>query len=185
MSGGKVAATLTADEGPGIAHVTVGLDSAAVQVDVVIGQAATPTPTGTPVPTASGAPTPTGGPTQTASASATHTAGPTGSPTQSAAATPTPTGSGELVQGDVDCSGAANPVDTLKLLRFDAGLNVQQGAGCPPLGGAVAASAALVWGDVDCNGNAGPVDGLKVLRFDAGLSVQQEADCPDIGQMWP
>ena len=39
-----------------------------------------------------------------------------------------------LVWGDVDCDGVVNPVDALKLLRFDAGLPVQQAQGCPPIG---------------------------------------------------
>jgi hypothetical protein len=88
----------------------------------------------------------------------------------------------ELIQGDVDCSLSVNPVDGLKLLRHDAGLSVQQGPDCLPLG---ESAGGLTWGDVDCNGNVGPVDGLKVLRFDAGLSVQQEANCPEIGDSWP
>jgi hypothetical protein len=73
-------------------------------------------------------------------------------------------------------------VDTLKLLRFDAGLSVQQASGCPQMGVPATASVVLNWGDVDCSGNVDPVDGLKVLRHDAGLSVQQEADCVDIGE---
>ncbi len=36
--------------------------------------------------------------------------------------------------GDVDCSGFVNPVDSLKLLRFDAGLGVTQEPGCPGMG---------------------------------------------------
>ncbi len=41
------------------------------------------------------------------------------------------------VWGDVDCSGEVNPVDALKLLRKDAGLNVSQPAGCPEIGSTV------------------------------------------------
>ena len=36
--------------------------------------------------------------------------------------------------GDVDCSGSVTPVDSLKLLRHDAGLSVSQNAGCPLIG---------------------------------------------------
>jgi hypothetical protein len=36
--------------------------------------------------------------------------------------------------GDVDCSGEVSPVDSLKLLRFDAGLEVAQEDGCPAIG---------------------------------------------------
>jgi hypothetical protein len=37
----------------------------------------------------------------------------------------------------VDCSSAVNPVDSLKLLRFDAGLSVAQEEGCPLIGSEV------------------------------------------------
>jgi hypothetical protein len=33
--------------------------------------------------------------------------------------------------------GGVNPVDSLKVLRFDAGLDVSQAEGCPPLGGEI------------------------------------------------
>lgn len=39
--------------------------------------------------------------------------------------------------GDVDCSGAIDPIDSLKLLRADAGLPVSQAAGCPEIGSTV------------------------------------------------
>ncbi len=39
--------------------------------------------------------------------------------------------------GDVDCSGDVTPVDSLKLLRYDAGLSVTQEEGCPPIGSEV------------------------------------------------
>jgi hypothetical protein len=44
--------------------------------------------------------------------------------------------------GDVDCSGAVSPVDSLKLLRFDAGLSVAQEEGCPLIGSEVLVTAA-------------------------------------------
>jgi hypothetical protein len=88
-----------------------------------------------------------------------------------------------LLWGDVDCSGAVNPVDSLKELRFDAGLIVQQAAGCPAIGTAAPAGVGgRTWGDVDCNGTVNPVDSLKILRFDAGLSVAQEPGCPGVGE---
>ena len=40
--------------------------------------------------------------------------------------------------GDVDCSGEVTPVDSLKLLRFDAGLGVNAAVGCPSIGADVA-----------------------------------------------
>jgi hypothetical protein len=36
--------------------------------------------------------------------------------------------------GDIDCYGEVNPVDSLKLLRFDAGLEVTQDPPCPDIG---------------------------------------------------
>jgi hypothetical protein len=42
--------------------------------------------------------------------------------------------------GDVDCSGEVNPVDSLKILRADAGLGVAQPAECPEIGSQVLVS---------------------------------------------
>ena len=39
-----------------------------------------------------------------------------------------------LIWGDVDCSQAINPIDSLKLLRKDAGLSVNKPAGCATIG---------------------------------------------------
>lgn len=92
-----------------------------------------------------------------------------------------------LVWGDVDCSGQANPVDTLALLRSDAGLAVTKAhPSCPGIGSSVAFTQAspagqLVWGDVDCGGDVSPIDAVKVLRADAALHVDQAAGCPAIG----
>lgn len=84
--------------------------------------------------------------------------------------------------GDVDCGGSVTPVDSLKILRKDAGLTVDQAAGCPALAVAVIVDAiSRLWGDVDCGGSFTPVDSLKILRSDAGLSVDQAAGCPEIG----
>ena len=53
-------------------------------------------------------------------------------------ATPVPTTEpAPPVKGDVDCSGGVNPIDSLKILRFDAGLSVPQEEGCTPVGDAV------------------------------------------------
>ena len=42
------------------------------------------------------------------------------------------------IWGDIDCSGSINPIDSLKTLRFDAGLGVQKvDPTCPDLGGPV------------------------------------------------
>ncbi len=107
----------------------------------------------------------------------------------------TPTGGCQQVTwGDGNCSGSADPVDSLLTLRSDAGLSVNTGD-CPAFGtdqqivnGPASASSAgplgaptYLWGDVDCSGAINPIDSLKLLRFDAGLSVSQEAGCPLIG----
>ena len=47
------------------------------------------------------------------------------------------TASTTLTWGNVECNAAIDPVDALKLLRFDAGLEVQQEDGCPEIGEAV------------------------------------------------
>ena len=39
-----------------------------------------------------------------------------------------------LIQGDVDCGKNVTPVDSLKVLRHDAGLSVQQDEPCPDIG---------------------------------------------------
>ena len=39
-----------------------------------------------------------------------------------------------LIQGDVDCGKNVSPVDSLKVLRHDAGLSVQQDEPCPDIG---------------------------------------------------
>jgi hypothetical protein len=41
---------------------------------------------------------------------------------------------GEDISGDVDCDGDVDPLDALKILRADAGLNVELPAGCPQIG---------------------------------------------------
>lgn len=88
----------------------------------------------------------------------------------------------DLLWGDNNCSGAADPVDALLTMRFDVGLPANTGE-CPAMGevvGVVGASA-HPWGDVDCSGSVNPVDSLKLLRFDAGLSVSQAGSCPLVG----
>ncbi len=84
--------------------------------------------------------------------------------------------------GDSDCSGAVNPVDSLKTLRSDAGLPVSKTGDCPEIASDVTVDGtARLWNDVDCGGAVNPVDSLKTLRYDAGLSVSQVAGCPDVG----
>lgn len=111
----------------------------------------------------------------------TEAASPTPTPTPSPTASPT--GSPATVAwGDGNCSGSADPVDSLLTLRYDAGLSAETGT-CPEMGEVVDVQGASLhpWGDVDCSGAVDPVDSLKLLRFDAGLSVQQGAGCPQMG----
>lgn len=80
-------------------------------------------------------------------------------------------------QGDVDCDGDVDSVDSLKQLRHVAGLSVSQEPGCPAIG-----SGTPTWGDVDCDDDVDSVDALKVLRHVAGLPVQQNEPCTDVGE---
>jgi len=83
--------------------------------------------------------------------------------------------------GDGDCSGAVNPIDSLKTLRSDAGLPVSQTGDCPGIASDVTVDGtARLWNDVDCGGAVNPIDSLKTLRHDAGLPVSQTAGCPGV-----
>jgi beta-lactamase superfamily II metal-dependent hydrolase len=108
-----------------------------------------------------------------------------GSPVPTAPPTPTPVPTAYAWQqlwADVDCDNQVNPIDGLKLLRYDAGLGVSYTGPCPHIGNHVQYDGAeLTWGDVDCDDVVIPVDGLKVLRHDAGLSVSHTGDCPELG----
>jgi hypothetical protein len=41
---------------------------------------------------------------------------------------------GEFARGDINCSGQVDPVDSLYILRYDAGLATNLPVGCPPIG---------------------------------------------------
>jgi hypothetical protein len=102
-------------------------------------------------------------------------------PTPTASPTITP-GPGQVFWGDVDCGGGVNPVDSLKLLRTDAGLPVSQPGGCPGMGANVTIGGnPRAWGDLNCNGDVEPVDSLFVLRKDGGLPVNTPSGCPEMG----
>jgi hypothetical protein len=81
-----------------------------------------------------------------------------------------------LKQGDVDCNGGVNSVDSLKILRHVASLSVAQTEPCDDIG-----TGSPLQGDVDCSGGVNSVDSLKILRFVAVLSVAQNEPCTDIG----
>lgn len=86
----------------------------------------------------------------------------------------------ERIWGDFDCNGTVDPIDSLKLLRYDAGLSVAQTGDCPGPGSVVNVDGTdRQWGDLDCGGSTDPIDSLKTLRHDAGLSVARAAGCPD------
>jgi Tol biopolymer transport system component len=86
------------------------------------------------------------------------------------------------IWGDVNCSGTADPIDSLLVLRHDAGLSVSVAQGCPQPDAQVSVDGIdRLYADSDCAGDVNPIDSLKLLRFDAGLSVNQEEGCPLIG----
>jgi hypothetical protein len=150
---GVAGATLTADGGPGTAHVSVKLDNE-TQTDVVVVTEATPTPTLSPTPTESPTPTPTPSPTPTA--------------------TPPP-----YIQGDINCDTDVTSVDALGILRFVAGLpQLLQQEPCPDIGTGTGG----FFGDVDCKNLVNSVDALGILRSVAHLPpLAQGEPCTDIG----
>ncbi len=75
---------------------------------------------------------------------------------------------GATTQGDADCNGSIDSVDSLQVLRHVAGLSTS--ANC--LDDA---------GDVDCNSEFNSVDALRILRYVAGLNVQTPDGCTPIG----
>jgi hypothetical protein len=83
---------------------------------------------------------------------------------------------GPTMVGDVDCSGAVNAVDALKVLRFGAALSVDQTEPCNDPG-----SQSPQIGDVDCSLATNSVDALKILRFGAGLGYAKVHYCDGIG----
>lgn len=77
--------------------------------------------------------------------------------------------------GNADCNQAINSVDSLKLLRFNAGLSATQSEPCKDIGQTIGSG--FKQGDADCTGTINAVDSLKVLRAVAGLSVSQQPGC--------
>jgi pimeloyl-ACP methyl ester carboxylesterase len=82
-----------------------------------------------------------------------------------------------VLSGDVDCSGAVNSIDGLKLLRHVAGLSVDQPGDCPGIGTA----GASIFGDVNCDGSITAADALFVLRFVAALPANVPQGCRPVG----
>ncbi|MEX2392231.1 MAG: CAP domain-containing protein [Dehalococcoidia bacterium] len=128
-----------------------------------------PAGTQTPAPTA---PPPTASPTKA----------PTPTPSSPPTATPTPASHGRF-WGDMDCDSHIGPVDSIRVLRLDAGLESATPAGCPNMGETVFVGGVQhIWGDVNCSGEADPTDATALLRFDAGLDVTMGPSCPDLAQ---
>ena len=77
-----------------------------------------------------------------------------------------PSGVESILQGDVDCSKNVTPVDSLKVLRHDAGLSVQQYEPCPDIGTLAAIPGPP--GPAGPQGEAGPVgiNGWEVVLVD-------------------
>jgi titin len=86
-----------------------------------------------------------------------------------------------LRQGDVDCDGVVNSIDSLKIVRYSAALGYPQTEPCPDIGTVVS----QLIGDVDCNGLVNSIDSLKVLRYAASLPNTQSEPCTDIGLVFP
>jgi uncharacterized protein YkwD len=126
------------------------------------GSTPVPTPPPTPVPT----PVPTPPPTPV----------PTPEPT------PIPTFAGRH-WGDMDCDGHIGPVDSIRVLRLDAGLWTSTPPLCPSMGETVNTGGAYhVWGDVNCSGQADPIDSVLLLIYDAGQDVVLNPGCPDFAE---
>jgi CSLREA domain-containing protein len=79
---------------------------------------------------------------------------------------------------NVDCNGAINSVDALKVLRYAAGLSITQSEPCLDIGEGPLTSQ---WnqGDVDCSGGVNSVDALLVLRSNATLPLVLPPGCPE------
>ncbi|MEX0681945.1 MAG: hypothetical protein WD904_07155 [Dehalococcoidia bacterium] len=109
--------------------------------------------------------------------------------------TPTPTGSPPIagnLRGDLNCDGDVDPLDSMSLLRTDAGLALDLPSGCLPLDAEVDVDPTGVGfpvhqkGDLNCLDGMDPRDSLVVLRYDAGLDPGLVEDCWPLGtEVWP
>ncbi|HUF53668.1 MAG TPA: hypothetical protein VMR52_07840 [Dehalococcoidia bacterium] len=83
-------------------------------------------------------------------------------------------------RGDLNCDGAVNAIDSLFVLRRDAGLDVSLPDGCLPLNVRVvfwAGGDSRERSDLNCDETTSPVDALVALRFDAGLDTGLPLGC--------
>jgi hypothetical protein len=139
-SAGVAGVTLTADEGPGTAQVTAGLDAEEVQVEVAItGGPPTPSPSPSPSPPPSGAPRKQGDLDcnnavngRDALYAAAHAAS---SPFSQTGSCPV-IGSGSPQFGDVTCANGVGVADAVAILQYSAGVTIKppQPGGCTPIG---------------------------------------------------
>jgi len=170
-SGGVAGVTLSADEGPGTAHVALSLDAAELVVDVIIGLGPTPTPSATPTP----------GPSASATPSAT--------PTPSASPSPSPSGTTvQRIWGNSDCSAdGIRSRDAQAVGKFVLqGTPLTQTEECPDVGSSVTVNGTQrVWGNWDCS-----LDGVRSRDAQAtgkfvlqGTPLTQTAPCPGIGSL--
>ncbi len=93
-----------------------------------------------------------------------------------------PINSASIANGDVDCDGDVDAVDSLGLLQYVAGLSVSLQEPCPDIG---VQSHSGFFGDVDCDLDVDAVDAQKILRHVVSLSVNQEPNCSALGDPLP
>jgi hypothetical protein len=84
--------------------------------------------------------------------------------------------SGSVIHGDSDCDTSVNPIDSLKLLRHDAGLEVSQEPGCPEIGSVIGITG-LLFANIDTDGSIVSGDATGVTKpFDHIFRVTFEED---------
>ncbi len=91
--------------------------------------------------------------------------------------TATPTARPIALKGDVDCSLTIDAKDALKVLRYVAGLGVDQEGLCPAIG----SSTDSVNGDANCDQEVNVLDALLILRYIADLPVALSPGCSALG----
>ena len=126
---------------------------------------------------------PAGCPSTTPSPSPSPTSSPTPSPTLSPSPSPSPTASppGQLIWGDIDCSGILTAIDALKLMLGSLSLLYDKPQSCPSLGQEVVIAADQRWGDINCSGAPNAIDAVDVLATLAGTPKTPDSGCPAVG----
>jgi CSLREA domain-containing protein len=110
-----------------------------------------------------------------------YSTGPAPTPTPNPTPTPIPTPTAAPgAFGNVDCMDGISSIDSLKVLRSNAGLGYIQTEPCEDIGLDTTGWNELQ-GDVDCSDDVTSIDSLKLLRHNAGLSVTQTEPCPNVG----